>query len=119
MRCAAARRPAPTCGSARAPRRARRPRPRRVRPRSAPARSGGVSRSAHGPIAPAWSLPTLTTSGQDSNARLDEARDLVDVAVHLLDQRLDGVKAALAADAVHELQPQLGAVEVAVEVEQE
>ena len=47
----------------------------------------------------------------------DPAR-LVDVAVHLLDQRLDAVEAPLAAQALEEVEPQLAAVEVAVEVEQ-
>src|SRR4051812_43026217 len=48
----------------------------------------------------------------------DRAR-LVDVVAHLLDQRLDRVEALLAAQALHELDPQPRAVQVAVVVEQE
>src|SRR3954451_24903680 len=49
----------------------------------------------------------------------DQAADFLDVATHLLDQRRRRLEAPLAADAVDELEPQLAAVEVAVEVQQE
>src|SRR4051794_20661327 len=49
----------------------------------------------------------------------DQCADVRDVAVHLLDQRVDGVEALLAADALDEVQPQLEAVQVALEVEDE
>src|SRR6185436_19106965 len=44
---------------------------------------------------------------------------LVDVAVHLLDERLDRLEALLAAQPLEELEPQRLPVQVAVEVEQE
>src|SRR4051812_35653572 len=49
----------------------------------------------------------------------DQPRDLRDIALHLLDQGLGRVEAPLAADPVHELQAQLAAVEVVLEIEQE
>ena len=39
--------------------------------------------------------------------------------MHLLDQRVDRVEALLAAQALEEVQPQLAAVEVILEIEQE
>ena len=48
-----------------------------------------------------------------------DAARVVDVALHLLDELLDRVEAQLAAQAREERQPQLAAVEVAVEPEQE
>ena len=95
----------------------------RGRPRRARARAGAASASGHGPAAPASASLTYPWTpsrklGRTSSVS-DQRADLVHVAVHLLDQRLDGVEAPLAAEALEELQPQLLAVEVAVEVEQE
>src|SRR4051812_35474952 len=60
------------------------------------------------------------TNPRRPNSRLGHERgDLADVGVHLLHERLDGLEAALAAGALEELQPQLAAVEIALEVQQE
>src|SRR6185437_8042386 len=56
--------------------------------------------------------PPSRSSGRDRPRVLD-------VAAHLLHQRLDGLEALLAAQALEELHPQRRAVEVAVEVHEE
>src|SRR5947207_785134 len=58
---------------------------------------------------------------QASSGRLVGGKRLaraLDVALHLGDERLGGVKAPLAAQALDEVKPQLAAVEVALEVQQ-
>src|SRR6185436_7105821 len=49
----------------------------------------------------------------------DQLTDVLDVAVHLLDQRLDRIEALLAADPLDEIQPQLPPVQIALVVEDE
>src|SRR3954452_5286742 len=65
-------------------------------------------------------IPVLDTRRPSSEPRMnvhrsDQLANVRDVAVHLLDQRLDGLEALLAADALDEVQPQLLAVQVALE----
>src|SRR3954453_10550496 len=73
-----------------------------------------------------WAITTFTVVTYPGPGRriLDRwsgchATRLLDVARHLGDQVVDGLEALLAAEALEERQPQLAAVEVALEPEQE
>src|SRR5690349_25176558 len=64
---------------------------------------------------------TCSTSSISLTLVRESSRDapgVLHVPVHLLHERVDGVEALLAAQAVEELEPQLLPVDVAVEVEQ-